>query len=43
VERINDYRASGVDTLLFTMPAVASSEYLYVAGEEILSAFRGTQ
>ena len=42
IERINEYCESGVDTFLFTIPDVASSEYLDIAGEEVLSAVRGT-
>ncbi|MFI5510527.1 TIGR03619 family F420-dependent LLM class oxidoreductase [Mycobacterium sp. NPDC051804] len=39
VERINEYRAAGVDTFLFTIPDVASSEYIHTAGQEILTGF----
>ncbi len=39
IDRIHDYRESGIDTFLFTIPDVASSEYLHVAGGEVLSAF----
>lgn len=39
VERINEYREAGVDTFLFTIPDVASSEYIHTAGEEILTGF----
>jgi probable F420-dependent oxidoreductase len=39
VERINEYRAAGVDTFLFTIPDVASSEYIHTAGQEILAGF----
>jgi len=39
IERINAYREAGIDTFLFTIPDVASSDYIHTAGEEILSAF----
>ena len=39
IERINEYRTAGVDTFLFTIPDVASSEYIHTAGQEILPAF----
>jgi probable F420-dependent oxidoreductase len=38
IERIREYREAGVDTFLFTIPDVASSEYLHAAGQEVLTA-----
>jgi probable F420-dependent oxidoreductase len=39
IERINEYRESGIDTFLFTIPHVASSDYIHTSGQEVLSAF----
>ena len=39
IERITAYREAGIDTFLFTIPDVASSDYIHTAGAEILSAF----
>jgi probable F420-dependent oxidoreductase len=39
IERINDYRDAGVDTFLFTIPHVASSDYIHTTGQHILTAF----
>lgn len=39
VERINAYREAGIDTFLFTIPDVASSDYIHTAGAEVLSVF----
>lgn len=39
IERINEYRESGVDTFLFTIPNVANSDYIHTVGQEVLSAF----
>jgi probable F420-dependent oxidoreductase len=38
IERINEYRESGIDTFLFTIPDVATSDYLHATGQ-ILNAF----
>jgi len=40
IDRINEYRESGIDSFLFTIPDVANSDYIHTAGEEIISAFR---
>jgi alkanesulfonate monooxygenase SsuD/methylene tetrahydromethanopterin reductase-like flavin-dependent oxidoreductase (luciferase family) len=39
IDRINKYRESGIDTFLFTIPHVVSSDYLEITGQEILGAF----
>jgi alkanesulfonate monooxygenase SsuD/methylene tetrahydromethanopterin reductase-like flavin-dependent oxidoreductase (luciferase family) len=39
IERINEYRESGIDTFLFSIPVDANSRYLHTAGQEVLSAF----
>jgi probable F420-dependent oxidoreductase len=39
IDRINEYRESGIDTFLFTIPHVVSSDYLEITGQEILGAF----
>lgn len=39
IERINEYRESGIDTFLFTIPYVASSDYIHTTGERVLGAF----
>lgn len=39
IERINEYRESGIDTFLFTIPDVAGSDYLHTAGHHVLPAF----
>ncbi len=36
VDRINEYRSAGVDQFLFTIPHVATSEYIDVVGTEII-------
>ena len=36
VERIREYQDAGIDHFLFTIPDVADSAYLDVAGEQIL-------
>ena len=38
IERINEYREAGIDTFLFTIPDVATSEYIHATGQ-ILNAF----
>ncbi|WP_245909031.1 TIGR03619 family F420-dependent LLM class oxidoreductase [Mycobacterium neglectum] len=40
IARINAYREAGIDTFLFTIPDVASSDYIHTAAEEILSEFK---
>jgi probable F420-dependent oxidoreductase len=40
IDRINEYRESGIDSFLFTIPDVANSDYLHTAGQEIISACR---
>src|SRR6478735_2181803 len=40
IDRINEYRESGIDSFLFTIPDVANSDYIHTAGQEIISAFR---
>lgn len=39
IERINEYRDAGVDTFLFTIPHVASSNYIHATGQHVLNAF----
>jgi probable F420-dependent oxidoreductase len=40
IERINEYYESGVDTLLFTIPHVAESDFIHTIGENVLTAFQ---
>ncbi|HKV22760.1 MAG TPA: LLM class F420-dependent oxidoreductase, partial [Mycobacterium sp.] len=39
VDRINEYREAGVDTFLFTIPHVATSDYIHTAGDSVLNTF----
>ncbi len=39
IERINEYRESGIDTFLFTIPYVASSDYIHTTGERVFGTF----
>lgn len=42
IDRINEYRRSGIDHFLFAIPHVASSEYLAAVGESIIPQVKRT-